>query len=178
MLGWMSIHVRRGLIAAMAIAGSLAAGGCGHSIFGFGSQNKYPAALTPASQPAAVDVAQPAPTITAVATTVPSTRPIARYTVTGIPGAGTFVLVNGDTLLEVLNRHLSTAATRPSTIMLVRRCPEGNSRELIQLDAAGRLLNVKQNYVLRDGDELQFPTAATTRREMRQDHQPTARGAE
>ena len=48
------------------------------------------------------------------------------------------------------------------TIVLIRRAPEGKTRQLIQLDARGQLMNEKQNFALRDGDELVFPGGKTT----------------
>jgi hypothetical protein len=40
---------------------------------------------------------------------------------------------------------------------LIRQGPEGKSRQLIQLDPSGKLMDEKQNYVLRDGDVLIIP---------------------
>ena len=42
-------------------------------------------------------------------------------------------------------------------VMLIRLGPECKTRELIQVDAVGKLMDDKQNYLLRDGDELVFP---------------------
>jgi hypothetical protein len=66
----------------------------------------------------------------------------------------------GDTVQTVLDQNLIPTPHGPMTLVLVHRGPEGRSRELIQLDADGKLMDPKQNYVLRDGDELVFPGSA------------------
>jgi hypothetical protein len=44
------------------------------------------------------------------------------------------------------------------TVVLLRRGPEGTTRELIPLDAAGRLADPSADRVLRDGDQIMVPT--------------------
>jgi hypothetical protein len=67
------------------------------------------------------------------------------------------MLVSGDTVSTVLDRDFPNPLGRPCTIILIRQAPEGKTRQLIQLDANGKLINPKQDLVLRDGDELVFP---------------------
>jgi hypothetical protein len=71
------------------------------------------------------------------------------------PGART--LHPGDTVSTVLSQNLTAEPGQPITLVLVRRAPEGKTRQLIQLDAHGHLMDEKQDYTLRDGDDLVFP---------------------
>jgi hypothetical protein len=49
------------------------------------------------------------------------------------------------------------------TITYVRAGPEGGTRELIDIDAIGRPVDPAQDHVIRNGDEIMFPTTAATR---------------
>jgi hypothetical protein len=71
---------------------------------------------------------------------------------------GTRSLHPGDTVSTVLAREISQSPGTATTLVLVRHGPEGITRQLIQLDADGKLMDEKQDYVLRDGDELDFPS--------------------
>jgi hypothetical protein len=51
----------------------------------------------------------------------------------------------------------------PMTITYVRAGPEGRTRELIDIDAMGLPIDPAQDHVMRNGDELMFPTVPTTR---------------
>jgi protein involved in polysaccharide export with SLBB domain len=79
----------------------------------------------------------------------------------GIKAAGRHDLHPGDTISIVLTRDLGASNVGAVTLVLMRHGPEGKSRELIQLNAIGQLMDEKQNYVLRDGDELIFPGGTT-----------------
>jgi hypothetical protein len=88
----------------------------------------------------------------------PTTIPCCQYIVSGgVPHPGPRMLVSGDTVSTVLDRDFPNPLGRPCTIILIRQAPEGKTRQLIQLDANGKLINPKQDLVLRDGDELVFP---------------------
>jgi hypothetical protein len=66
-----------------------------------------------------------------------------------------------ETVAEVISNNLVKPPGKPTAIALVRRTPEGKSRELIEVDAQGKLMDAKQDYQLRDQDELIFPSAGT-----------------
>jgi hypothetical protein len=88
----------------------------------------------------------------------PTTIPCCQYVISGgVPHPGPRTLLAGDTVSIVLARDFPNAAARPCTIILIRQAPEGKTRQLIQLDASGKLVNEKQDWVLRNGDELVFP---------------------
>jgi len=88
----------------------------------------------------------------------PATLPCCQYTVTGgVAQAGPQTLEPGDTVSIVLARILPTAPGKPMTIVLIRQAPEGKTQQLIQLDPTGQLMDQKQNWTLRNGDELVFP---------------------
>ncbi|HEX4052902.1 MAG TPA: hypothetical protein VHX86_01425 [Tepidisphaeraceae bacterium] len=78
----------------------------------------------------------------------------------GIPKPGSRRLIPGDTVATVIARDFPNPPAEPITIVLVRRAPEGKTRQLIQLDAHGQLMSEQQNIVLRNGDELIFPGGA------------------
>ena len=91
----------------------------------------------------------------------PVKTPCCQYVVSGgvaHPGART--LLAGDTVSTVLARDLTNPPGRPCTIVLIRQAPEGKTRQLIQLDANGKLIDEKQDWSLRNGDELVFPGGA------------------
>jgi hypothetical protein len=84
-----------------------------------------------------------------------------RYVLSGtVPNPGPHDIQAGDTVESVVARNLPGPPGKPITIVLVRRAPEGMIRQLIQLDAGGRLMDPKQDVALRDGDELVFPGGA------------------
>src|SRR5581483_740548 len=67
----------------------------------------------------------------------------------------------GDTVAALLQSRLPSAVNGwPVTLVLVRRGPEGPTRELIDVDASRQLMDPHQNYVLRAGDTLMLPSAA------------------
>jgi hypothetical protein len=103
----------------------------------------------------------PASSAPAAGSGAATTTPCCQYVVSG--GAahpGQHVLRPGDTVSTILARDLAAKPGKPITIVLIRQAPEGKTRQLIQLDASGRLMDQKQNWVLRNGDELVFPGGA------------------
>jgi protein involved in polysaccharide export with SLBB domain len=83
------------------------------------------------------------------------------YIVSGeVQNPGPRPLVAGANVAWVLANTPLTTPRGPMTLVLVRRGPEGKSRQLIPLDAHGKLMDEKQNYALRGGDELVFSTSA------------------
>jgi hypothetical protein len=88
----------------------------------------------------------------------PATLPCCQYTVSGdIAHPGPRVLQDGDTVSTVLARLLPAPPGKPITLVLIRQAPEGKTRRLIQVDATGKLMDEKQDWALRNGDELVFP---------------------
>jgi hypothetical protein len=65
-------------------------------------------------------------------------------------------LADGQTVADVIAANFSKNG-KPAAIVLVRQGPEGKTRELIQVDPNGKLMDEKQDYLLRDNDELVFP---------------------
>lgn len=87
----------------------------------------------------------------------PTTVPCCQYTLAGgIPRPGPRTLLPGDTVSTVLSRDFPFAPGKPTTVVLIRQAPEGKTKQLIQLNADGRLMDAKQDYALRNGDELLF----------------------
>ena len=91
--------------------------------------------------------------------TPPSPTAIAQYFISGgVSNPGPRTLAPGDTVAIVIDRNLPPpAGQKPMTIVLIRRAPEGKTHQLIQLDARGHLMDEKQDFALRNGDELVFP---------------------
>jgi hypothetical protein len=88
----------------------------------------------------------------------PTTMPCCQYVVSGgVSHPGSRTLVAGDTVSIVLSREFQSPPGHPCTVILIRRAPEGRTRQLIQLNASGQLTDQKQNWMLRNGDELVFP---------------------
>jgi protein involved in polysaccharide export with SLBB domain len=90
--------------------------------------------------------------------TAAATAPCCQYVVSG--GAlhpGRHELRPGDTVSKILACELPAAPGKPVAIVLIRQGPEGKTQRRIQLDARGRLMDEKQNWALRNGDELVFP---------------------
>jgi len=72
---------------------------------------------------------------------------------------GRHALHPGDTVSTVLAANFHPSQRGPLTLVLIRRSPEGKTRQLIQLNPDGKLMDQKQDYLVRDGDELVFPAA-------------------
>ena len=75
----------------------------------------------------------------------------------GVAHPGARELHPGDTVASIIAEELSVPPGKPITIVLIRQAPEGKTRELVQLDADGHLMDPKQDWALRNGDELVFP---------------------
>jgi protein involved in polysaccharide export with SLBB domain len=89
--------------------------------------------------------------------------PPAEYLISGgVSNPGPRTLASGDCVATVIARNIPPSPGQPMTIVLIRRAPEGKTRQLIQLDARGQLMDQKQNVALRNGDELVFPGGKTT----------------
>lgn len=89
--------------------------------------------------------------------------PVATYLISGdVAHPGPRTLAPGDCVATVISQIFPASPGEPMTIVLIRRAPEGKTRQLIQLDARGQLMDQKQNVALRDGDELVFPGGITT----------------
>jgi protein involved in polysaccharide export with SLBB domain len=105
--------------------------------------------------------AHPTPLAIAPVETVPVESPATRPTIAGsvmvlgdVKSPGQRDLTAGQKVSDVLKCcELSTPATK-MTLVLNRRCPEGTSREMIDLDQNLKLVDATRDYVLRDGDEL------------------------
>jgi hypothetical protein len=84
-----------------------------------------------------------------------------QYIVSGeVQNPGPRPLVAGATVAWVLANTPLNTPHAPMTLVLVRRGPEGRTRQLIPLDSHGKLMDEKQNYAVRGGDELVFSTSA------------------
>jgi hypothetical protein len=94
-----------------------------------------------------------------------SSAPISgpQYTLSGgVNTPGPRALHSGDTISTVLAQNMIAKPGEPLTVVLVRRGPEGRTRKLIQIDANGKLMDLRQNYTLLDGDEIVFPGNGVT----------------
>jgi hypothetical protein len=69
-------------------------------------------------------------------------------------------LVAGVDVAWVLANTPLNSSRGPLTLVLVRRGPEGKTRQIIAVDSHGKLMDEKQNYALRGGDELVFSASA------------------
>jgi len=109
---------------------------------------------------------------------IPATIPCCQYVVSGgVSRPGPRTLVAGDTVSTVVARDFANAPDWPCTVILIRQAPEGKTRQLIQLDSQGKLINEKQDWVLRNGDELVFPGGEGSN-STRNPTGPPARGGE
>ena len=82
------------------------------------------------------------------------------YIVSGdVQNPGPRPLGAGVNVAWVLANTPLTVPPGPITLVLVRRGPEGKSRQMIPLDSHGKLMDEKQNFALRGGDELVFSTS-------------------
>jgi hypothetical protein len=75
----------------------------------------------------------------------------------GVTNPGPRTLAPGETVSMVVAQNFPIPPGKPVTIVLVRQAPEGRTRQLIQLDAGGKLMDPKQDVALRNGDEIVFP---------------------
>jgi hypothetical protein len=88
----------------------------------------------------------------------PATIPCCQYIVSGgVDHPGPRTLVAGDKVSTILARDFPYALGHPCTLVLIRQAPEGKTHQLIQLDPTGKLMDEKQDWALRNGDELVFP---------------------
>ena len=81
--------------------------------------------------------------------------------VTAERGPCPHVLHGGETVSSLLRAALAQPpATRPVTVLLLRRGPDGLVRERIDLDSTLALVNPRQDTPLRDGDMLVVPDSS------------------
>jgi hypothetical protein len=84
-----------------------------------------------------------------------------QYIVSGeVQNPGPRPLGTGVDVAWVLANTPLTAPRGPMTLVLVRRGPEGKTKQMIPLDSHGKLMDEKQNVALRGGDELVFSASA------------------
>src|SRR5688572_14213702 len=114
-----------------------------------GCQKNPPSTLAPATQPMSSTLSVPVE--------APTTRPTLAGSVMllgDIKQPGQRDLRMGEKVSDILKAaQLSTAASK-LTLVLNRRCPEGMTREMIDLEGNLKLVDATRDYVLRDGDEL------------------------
>ena len=88
----------------------------------------------------------------------PTTQPAVIGTVAlrgDVQKRGPVNLCAGQTISDVLHTAtLSTTTATKLTVVLVRRCPEGTTSEMIDVGQNLTVLDARRNYELRDGDEL------------------------
>ena len=75
----------------------------------------------------------------------------------GVVNPGPRKLEPGETISMVVTQVIPNPPGAPMTIVLIRQAPEGKTRQLIQLNNNGRLIDPKQDLALRNGDEIEFP---------------------
>jgi hypothetical protein len=80
----------------------------------------------------------------------------------GVTKPGPRKLAPGETVSMVVAENFPNPPGKPVTIVLIRQAPEGRTRQLIQLDANGKLMDPKQDWALRNGDEIVFPGGQQT----------------
>ena len=91
-----------------------------------------------------------------------SSRPVTPgYQLSGDPAlAGRRPLRAGETVGSAVRQALApTGRQGPLTVLLVRRGPEGVTREMIDVNRSLDLKDGRQNYGLHDGDEIVLPAA-------------------
>ena len=87
-----------------------------------------------------------------------ATAPAEQFTLSGgVVNPGTRKLEAGETVSKVIMQVLPVPPGAPMTIVLIRQAPEGKTRQLIQLGSDGKLMDPKQDWALRNGDEIVFP---------------------
>jgi len=100
----------------------------------------------------------PAPNVAEDVGPPPATMPCCQYVVSGgVAHPGPRTLRSSDTVSTVLAREMPQPPERAITVILIRQAPEGKTRELVQINAEGKLMDEKQDWTLRNGDELVFP---------------------
>ncbi|MDP9172578.1 MAG: hypothetical protein M3O30_01770 [Planctomycetota bacterium] len=81
-----------------------------------------------------------------------------RYLVSGgVANSGPRALSDHETVASVIDKNLPRPLGHSATVILVRAGPDGRTRQFIQLNGEGKLMNEEQNVSLRNGDELIFP---------------------
>jgi hypothetical protein len=66
----------------------------------------------------------------------------------------------GDTVTTALQKVPTASPARPTTVVLVRRGPEGIVHERLDCGWGLQLLDLRKDQCLRDGDEFIMPVAA------------------
>lgn len=87
----------------------------------------------------------------------PTTRPavIGSVSLTGqVKQAGLRDLCGGEKISDILRTAAVSVPASKLTVVLVRRCPEGTTSEMIDIDQNLAVLDARRDYALRDGDEL------------------------
>ncbi len=88
---------------------------------------------------------------------LPSTRPtvIGSILLSGqVKHAGQHDLCGGEKISDILRTSAVSVPASKLTVVLVRRCPEGTTSEMIDIDQNLAVLDARRDYALRDGDEL------------------------
>jgi len=68
-------------------------------------------------------------------------------------------ITNGDTVITALAKAPVQITPKPMTVMLIRRGPEGIIYERLDCDWGLRLLDLRKDQCLRDGDQFIMPVA-------------------
>ncbi len=92
---------------------------------------------------------------------MPTTRPatIGSVSLLGdIKEAGPRDLHGGEKISDILRTATLSTPTSKLTVVLVRRCPEGTTRDMIDISQDLKVLDPHRNFELRDGDELVVST--------------------
>lgn len=92
-----------------------------------------------------------------VAIELPATRPavVGSISLIGqVKNAGPRDLCGGEKISDVLRAAVVSDPAGKLTVVLVRRCPEGTTREMIDIDQDLAVLDARRDYALREGDEL------------------------
>ncbi len=102
-----------------------------------------------------------AATVKLVAETAPVELPTTRPAVIGtislrgdVQHAGPRDLRGGERISDILHTASFATPVNKLTVVLVRRCPEGTTSEMIDVGQNLTVLDLARNYELRDGDEL------------------------
>jgi len=108
-----------------------------------------------------VTASHPASSSQLTALTVPIETPTTRPAVVGsvsltgqVKHAGPRDLRGGEKISDILRTAAVSVPASKLTVVLVRRCPEGTTSEMIDIDQNLAVLDVRRDYALRDGDEL------------------------
>lgn len=93
----------------------------------------------------------------------PSSATPATFTLTGaVNNPGVRPMSSDQTIATALASQLKPIRKPRTTIVLIRRGPEGMVRQLIDVDAKGHPLDERDNIALRNGDELLVPGESAT----------------